>query len=206
MNLESLLNSIINDPDYLENLAYGKPRKGHPEGSVGAHVAQLEENIGKLHGVLASLDSGLALSPKLKLELKIVAHVHDSFKAQAAKRVPIADPRSHASLARVFLARFTNDDRLLSLVQNHDVPYSLYQNALRFGDVNEPRLQSLIDQVKDWDLYMWFQVIDNTLPGKLDPAREGPVAWFAGLMEDRLALGSHFRQAHEMMKRALFAG
>ena len=36
---------LIADPQLREGLAWGKPRSGHPEGSVGAHVADLLETV-----------------------------------------------------------------------------------------------------------------------------------------------------------------
>ena len=36
---------LIADPELLEGLAWGKPRSGHPEGSVAAHVADMLETV-----------------------------------------------------------------------------------------------------------------------------------------------------------------
>ena len=53
------------------------------------------------------------LRPKLSDEdywkLKLLIHTHDSFKAEAQPGVPISDPRSHASLARTFLATYSRE-------------------------------------------------------------------------------------------------
>lgn len=36
---------LASDPVLLEGLAWGEPREGHPEGSVGRHVADLLRTI-----------------------------------------------------------------------------------------------------------------------------------------------------------------
>src|SRR5688500_13914583 len=118
MNYEETYRRIITDPRYQENLDWGKPRKGHPEGSIRAHIKELDQN-------LASMRSGLTDEDYWKL--KILIHVHDTFKPEAHDGVPITDPRSHASLARAFLAEYCDDDDLLAMVQLHDVPYALWR-------------------------------------------------------------------------------
>ena len=37
--------TLIADPELQEGLAWGRPRRGHPEGSVGAHVADLLQTV-----------------------------------------------------------------------------------------------------------------------------------------------------------------
>ncbi len=36
---------VVEQPALLEGLAWGKPRRGHPEGCVGHHVAELLKRI-----------------------------------------------------------------------------------------------------------------------------------------------------------------
>ena len=42
----ALERSLSEDPVLQEGLAWGEPRRGHPEGSVGAHVADLLDSPG----------------------------------------------------------------------------------------------------------------------------------------------------------------
>src|SRR4051812_5872310 len=106
-----MLDRITADERYRRNLDWGKPRKGHPEGSIRAHIAELERN-------LAALSS--RLTDEQIDKLRILIHVHDTFKPDAVEGARILDPRSHASLARAFLAEFTDDRELLTIVQFHD--------------------------------------------------------------------------------------
>src|SRR5262245_48835831 len=117
MDYQAIFTAITSDPRYLANLDWGEARPGHPEGTVRAHIAEIEQNLE-------------ALRPKLTAEecwkLKVLIHVHDSFKAQAQPGVAITDPRSHASLARAFLADYCDDADLLAMVQYHDEPIALF--------------------------------------------------------------------------------
>src|SRR4051812_11073277 len=100
-SLDEILLRITSDPRYQRNLAWGKPRAGHPEGTIAAHIRDLERNLDRLRGKLA--DDEIA-------KLRLLIHVHDTFKPDATDGVPIRDPRSHASLARAFLTEFVPDD------------------------------------------------------------------------------------------------
>jgi hypothetical protein len=37
--------AVIADPEYQKNLDWGQSRPGHPEGTVRAHIAELEQNL-----------------------------------------------------------------------------------------------------------------------------------------------------------------
>lgn len=112
------LSAITNDPRYRQNLDWGKPRSGHPEGTVRAHIEELENNLEVLKFRLSEWDCW---------KLKLLIHTHDTFKAEAKAGVAITDPRSHASLARDFLAEFCPNPDLLAMVQFHDEPYALWR-------------------------------------------------------------------------------
>src|SRR5262249_52983743 len=114
----SLLEAIQRDPRYQRNLDWGEPRPGHPEGTVRAHIASVEANIDRL---------APRLSADELAKLRILAHTHDSFKADAAQGVPIDDPRGHASLAAEYLASLGADEDLVAMAQLHDVPHALWR-------------------------------------------------------------------------------
>ena len=97
MTFEKLFSEVTTDSRYLNNLDWGKPRRGHPEGTVRAHIQELERNLEAM-----SVPKGSEQYWKLKL----LIHVHDSFKKESRKGVPISHPESHASLAKTFLASF----------------------------------------------------------------------------------------------------
>ena len=161
---QAAFDAILQDPRYQANLDWGEPRSGHPEGTVRAHIAELERNLE-------------ALRPKLDDEeywkLKLLIHTHDSFKAEAHSGVAITDPRSHASLARAFLAEFCNDADLLMMVQYHDEPFALWRQAEHKGKYNEERFDALLNNIRDWNLFLAFNVIDGCTAGK---SRE-PLRW-----------------------------
>lgn len=157
MTFEKLFSEVTTDSRYLNNLDWGKPRRGHPEGTVRAHIQELERNLEAM-----SVPKGSEQYWKLKL----LIHVHDSFKKESRKGVPISHPESHASLAKTFLASFCQDQDLLNMVWYHDEPYALYrQDALR-GRFNRERLQSLLHRISDWELFLRFLLIDGYTPGK----------------------------------------
>jgi hypothetical protein len=165
INYIQLFETITQDPRYLANLDWGKARAGHPEGTVRAHIAEVEGNLNRL-------------KPRVTEEeywrLRVLVHVHDTFKAEAVKGVAILDPRSHASLACTFLAEFCDDVEMLAIVQYHDEPFALWRQVHARGTCSEERLAALLENIHDWDLFLAFCLIDNCTEGK---DRE-PLLWF----------------------------
>src|SRR5215813_2726777 len=100
--------AITNDPRYLRNLDWGEARPGHPEGTIRAHIAEVEHNLEAVRHKLSETDYW---------RLRVLIHVHDTFKPEATRGVPITAPNSHASLARAFLADFCADADMLAMVQ-----------------------------------------------------------------------------------------
>jgi hypothetical protein len=161
---QAIFERVISDPRYLRNLDWGKPRRGHPEGTVRAHIAELEEN-------LARLKSGL--SEEMFWKLKLLIHVHDTFKAESAKGVPIEHPNSHASLGRRFLEEFCREVDLLRMVQYHDEPFALWRQVAQRGQCNQNRLRKLIENIEDWRLFLTFLLVDGCTDGK----NTEPLTW-----------------------------
>ncbi|MCE9528528.1 MAG: hypothetical protein K8R36_20990 [Planctomycetales bacterium] len=158
------LDSITADPRYLKNLDWGEARPGHPEGTVRAHIAEIEPNLE-------------ALRPKLTddeyWKLKMLIHTHDSFKGESKQGVAITDPASHASIARAFLASHSDDPDLQAMVQYHDEPFALYRQVESKGKYNQERFNALLKAIKDWNLFLAFNIIDGCTAGK---SRE-PLRW-----------------------------
>jgi hypothetical protein len=118
MDYRKAFDAVISDQRYLANLDWGETRAGHPEGTVRAHIAEIEPNLEVLRTKLTDEDYW---------KLKLLIHTHDSFKTESKLGVPITDPKSHASLARAFLETHCDDADLLAIVQFHDEPFALYR-------------------------------------------------------------------------------
>jgi len=165
MDYQQLFNTVTADPCYLANLDWGESRPGHPEGTIRAHIAEIEPNLELLR-------------PKLTDEeywkLKIIIHTHDSFKAEAKEGVPISNPKSHASLARAFLAEHCDDADLLAMVQLHDEPFALYRQFESKGKYNQERFTALLNAIHNWKLFLAFIIIDGCTAGK----SRKPLKWF----------------------------
>ena len=172
MDYRKAFEAVTSDPRYLANLDWGEARPGHPEGTVRAHIAELECNLKRLR-------------PKLSEEehdkLRVLIHVHDTFKAEAKAGSPITDSRSHASLAKNFLAEFCAEPDLLAMVQYHDEPYALWRQN-QHGRLKEERVDALVAAIADWNLFLAFLLIDGNCAGK----DRGPLQWIFMKMAGRV--------------------
>jgi hypothetical protein len=154
--------ALIADPELIEGLAWGRPRAGHPEGSVGAHVADL----------LATIDRWGETGQR-RSELRFLALVHDSLKFRVQNWLPKIGPNHHAMRARRFAERYTDDERLLATIEHHDRPYALWRKLRRTGRVDEDRLRRMIDSIPDPALFARFVKLDGSTEGK----NPEPIAW-----------------------------
>lgn len=168
--------AVLRDPRYQANLDWGKARRGHPEGTVRAHIAELEAKLETLRGELGDDDYW---------KLKLLIHTHDSFKAEAQVGVPICDPNSHASLARAFLSAYCEDTDLQAMVQYHDEPFALYRQFRRKGQYDQRRLQAMVSAIQDWKLFLAFTLIDGSGSGK----SRAPLDWLFGEIRSRVESG-----------------
>jgi hypothetical protein len=154
--------ALIADPELREGLAWGRPRKGHPEGSVGAHVADLLETIerwGETGGRRA--------------ELRVLALVHDSMKYRVRDWLPKTGENHHAVRARRFAERHIGDERLLAAIEQHDRPYALWRKLQRTGRLDEKGFARMLERIPDLDLFVRFVELDGSTEGK-DPE---PIEW-----------------------------
>jgi hypothetical protein len=174
--------NIVKSPFYAEGIKYGKPRRGHAEGTVAAHIDELNHN-------LEILDIGNAHYWKLK----VLIAVHDTFKGVAKRDAAIMDPQSHASLAKDFLEEFTSDFDMLQITQYHDLGYAVYLNYMKNGEINEKRMRSALDPITDIDLFLWFAIIDACTASK---GRE-MITWLVGWVNH------HYPQTTVMVKDIL---
>lgn len=164
INSEEILNRIQLDPRYQGNLDWGRPRPGHPEGSIRHHIAELEDNLDRLKPRLSNDEYW---------KLRVLIHTHDTFKPDAPSGVAIIDPNSHASLARTFLEGYVRDRDLLTIVQFHDEPFALWKKHRHGGDYSERR-RKLLETIDAWDLFLAFLIVDGCTAGKSTE----PLEWF----------------------------
>jgi len=170
---KQMLDSIKRDPRYQRNLDWGKARPGHPEGTIRAHIAELERNLEVIRPKLTEIDYW---------RLKVLIHTHDTFKGEAQLGAPITAPNSHASLARAFLAEFCDDTDALAMVQYHDEPFALWRQFASSGKFNQRRLNTLLASIRDWNLFLAFNIVDGCTQGK----DRDNLRWFLRQVADKV--------------------
>ncbi len=174
VDYRAALDAIVQDSRYQKNLDWGQPRSGHPEGTVRAHIAELERNLESIRGRLSETDFW---------RIKLLIHTHDTFKAEAKAGVAITNPQSHASIARGFLAEYCDEADLLAIVQYHDEPYALWRQSSAKGQFNVARLASLVQTIQDWNLFLAFLIVDGCTAGK----SHEPLRWFFQEIDGKVA-------------------
>ncbi len=195
---------IIDNDEYKKNIDYGEPRSGHPEGSVRAHIAELEDNLQLLKPSVSDIEYW---------KLKILIHVHDTFKGDAKKRVSIEHPESHASLAVRFLDyimvtyiyqnALIKDRDLLAMAQYHDIPYAIWKRY-QDGKMVSKHILEFIPKIKDWNLFFAFLIIDGCTAGKVGKASQ--LIWFRTMIIDLISHDQKLRwKAAEIDKMELLA-
>jgi hypothetical protein len=171
--------AVAADPVLREGLAWGKPRRGHPEGTVGAHVADLLETIerwGETGG--------------RREELRFLALVHDALKYQVQGWRPKAGENHHAMRARRFAERYTDDERVLATIEQHDRPYNLWRKARRRGRLDDQAFGEMLDSIPDLDLFLRFVELDGSTEGK----SAEPVRWLKAELARRGVFGAGERR------------
>jgi hypothetical protein len=139
---------LLTDARLRAGLDWGVPRFGHPEGGVGEHVAAM----------LAAIPG----NDPLRDDLRFIALVHDSFKAEVRPGEPWSRENDHAMLARRFAEQYTSDERLLTTLELHDEPYWMWRNA----DAPERALPPLLERLPDPELFARFVELDAGNDGK----------------------------------------
>lgn len=170
---QDIFDQITHDERYQNNLDWGRPRRGHPEGTVRAHIDELERNLRNLR---------CRLMDEERWKLRILIHTHDTFKADAKRGVAICHPESHASLARAFLAEFCGDASLLACVQYHDEPFALWRKSELQHRPDNKRLSQLFQNISDWNLFLAFQIVDGCTAGK----NREPLRWLFARIDGRV--------------------
>jgi hypothetical protein len=162
--------ALLADPELRTGLAWGSPRTGHPEGSVGAHVSDLLETIDRWG------ETG-----QRRRELRFLAIVHDGLKFRVKNWLPKTGDNHHAMRARRFAERYTADERLLATIEHHDRPYALWRKRERTGRLDEDQFEGMLAGIPDVDLFVRFVELDGSTEGK-NPA---PIAWLTDELSRR---------------------
>jgi len=161
---------VMEEPALLEGLAWGEPRAGHPEGAVGAHVADLLERLDR-EGVAG----------EERAVLRFVAIVHDAFKCKVRERLPRVGENHHAMRARRFAERFVDDERTLAVIELHDRPYALWRKMKRKGKLDDAAFRRMLGRIPDPALFLRFIELDGSTEGK----RQEPIDWFREELRSR---------------------
>jgi len=163
--------AIISDDRWKVGARWGKPRPGHPEGKIEAHIGE----------VLANLER-LGLDPTSRRKLRLVALVHDTFKGEVDRARPRSGDNDHALIARRFVERYTDDEDVLEITELHDEAYRSWSIGSRRGDWAraEVRARRLLERLGPRrDLYLAFYRADNAAGDK----RAEPLVWFESLLQ-----------------------
>jgi hypothetical protein len=164
--------ALARDPVMLEGWAWGAPRRGHPEGSVGRHVADLLETIERWG------EAG-----RRREELRFLSLVHDSLKYAVSPWLLHIGENHHAMRARRFTERYTTDERLLATIELHDRPFQLWRGKRVLPGISRRRgVDLLVRRVPDLDLFVRFVELDGSTEGK----NPEPIRW---LEEELVARG-----------------
>ena len=158
--------SFLEDDAFRRGLLWGVPRYGHPEGTILAHIIEVNQNIDQL-----------TVSPQVRRKLRIIAFVHDTFKNLEHRGNPRDWTKHHAVYARNFLADYTDDELLLNVVEYHDDAYYAWRLAHLYNRAadSEERIEMLRQKISTyWQLFYLFFKCD-TCTGDKNPA---PLIWF----------------------------
>lgn len=153
---------LAKDPEIQEGMEWGKPRDGHPEGTVSEHVADL----------LRTIDGWREPGPR-RSELRLLALLHDSQKNKVQQWRPKTGENHHAMRARRLAERYTDDERLLATIEHHDRPYAIWRRAQRTGRAQDEQLDEMLAEIPDPGLFMRFVELDGSPQGK----NPEPIAW-----------------------------
>ncbi len=156
-------------------MTWGKPRPGHPEGTIGAHVVE----------VLARVEEEAAGHPAREREqLRLIALIHDACKPDVDSERPRTGSNHHAMIARRFAEGYLDDETVLEIIETHDEAYNAWRVGQRSGrwEKAQARARALIERLGDRiDLYLAFYRADNATGNK---SRE-PLEWFERLVGSR---------------------
>ena len=158
------------DPRLVEGLAWGRPRKGHPEGAVANHVADL----------LTTIDDWGETGTS-RADLRLISLVHDAFKHAVSPLRPKSGENHHAMRARRLAEEYTDDERVLATIELHDRPYGLWRRRRRTAGVPDHKVDEMLARIPDLALFLRFVELDGSTEGKAAK----PIEWLRGEIRRR---------------------
>jgi hypothetical protein len=111
---------------------------------------------------VAAMLAAISSDDPLRRDLRLLALMHDSFKAEVRSDRPWSRENDHAILARRFAEQYTSDERLLATLELHDEPYWIWRTA----DAPEKALRPLLNRLPDPELFARFVELDAANEGK----------------------------------------
>jgi hypothetical protein len=165
--------AVWQDPVLLAGLVWGRPRAGHPEGTVAEHVADMLETIDRWG------ETG-----RRRADLRFIALVHDALKYRVSGWRPKAGENHHALRARRYAERYTDDERLLATIEMHDRPYHAWRRHRRRGRRYRREVTRIAGRIPDLGLFVRFLELDGSTEGK----NPEPIDWFRAQLERRGAI------------------
>lgn len=162
----TLERQLLRDEPFLKGLLWGKPRFGHPEGSVLRHVREVLDNIDRL-----------PVDDSTRERLRLIAFAHDTFKYREKSGYPRDWSMHHGVLARQYMQQYTADEGVLKVLQWHDEAFYAWRCIhIRLSPVEGwKRLQRLLERLGDeLQLFYYFFKCDTETGDK----KQEPLLWF----------------------------
>jgi hypothetical protein len=155
-------------PEFRHGLLWGEPRFGHPEGKVALHVREVLDNVDRIEGLEADM----------RMQLRLIALAHDTFKYAEDRNRPRDWLKHHGILARRFMEAYTDDTTVLDIIETHDDAYYAWLQT-RHEDVmpdnHKKSLQTLFARMGYCrQMYYLFFKCDTQTGDKT----QAPLKWF----------------------------
>lgn len=143
--------AIVADPDFIVGTAYGRPRRGHPEGEVIYHIKEVLANVDKYSNEYN------------RKQLRLIAIIHDTFKYKVDRTKPKIGENHHAMIARRFAEKYHLFPDILEVIELHDEAYNSWQMGAKKSWYHaEERATKLLDRLNgNIPLYITFYMCDN---------------------------------------------
>lgn len=168
----TLEQEIILREDWRKGAVWGEPRHGHPEGKVLYHIEEVLQNV-----------DNLQIDTATRLDLRFITLTHDTFKYKEHRGCPRDWSKHHAIIARQFSEQFTDNQRLLDIIELHDEAYHIWKLQYKMfqGNTAQKRLDNLFARLDDnLELFYLFFKCDTQTGDKT----QQPLIWFETLIEN----------------------
>ena len=164
--------NVFWNSEWRKGTSCGKPKKGHPEGRIIYHIQEVLQNI-----------DALKINSETRKHLRFITLVHDSFKHQSDAYYIKTPLTHHAYLARIFAEKFTSEQTVLQIIEQHDSAYHIWRAAQKSGNWKEAKIKlfKLLENLGNGrELYYLFFCCD-TQTGDKDLT---PLTWFEQIAKE----------------------